>query len=504
MKKIVEIALTVILVSAFSVSAGEVHLGAGFGTSSVNAVSAVDGTDLFVAGHFSGYTLFGGSGLSGYRGAQSRGLSRDVFIARVTASGELVWLQTVSGSGAMDTASAVAVDGSGGCYVTGSFSGQAEFGDTSGVQQVLSGPVNQDGEIIPGVDDVFLAKYGSDGRFKWAVQLGASADAFGLGLAVDAAGNAYVAGSFSEAILNGGLQKTYQESLFDVFVISYSSDGTFRWVKTLEVQGDARANAVAVNETSVFVTGSFAGSCNLDPGESTGDRYHLFVAEYNSGVGDFISAEVVGSITEAVGEALWVDAAGGRWVAGRFKGTLAFSGLSESPLVSAGSSDIFVARYAPDGGLVYAKKAGGTGADGAYGVFGDDTGRVYVTGGFSEEAAFGAGESEIHLTSRGDSDAFVAVFDSEGALVSVVQAGGSGYDAGTGLIETTQGVVFTAVHLNTPKYLYFTGSTGWAASLHALATPAPVIGIAGDLSADGTIGLEDAMGILQIISGLRP
>ena len=83
----------------------------------------------------------------------------------------------------------------------------------------------------------------------------------------------------------------------------------------------------------------------------------------------------------------------------------------ETALSSTGNRDVFVARYAADGTLVWAKRAGGAGT--GYGVSAttlfDDS--VVVTGSFSGSVTLGPGErNETSLTSAGDSDVFAARF----------------------------------------------------------------------------------------------
>ena len=60
-------------------------------------------------------------------------------------------------------------------------------------------------------------------------------------------------------------------------------------------------------------------------------------------------------------------------------------------------------------GLVWAKRAGGTGSDVATGIALDGAGNTYVTGLFQGTATLGLGESnETALTSAGSDDIFVA------------------------------------------------------------------------------------------------
>src|SRR5437773_827609 len=75
-------------------------------------------------------------------------------------------------------------------------------------------------------------------------------------------------------------------------------------------------------------------------------------------------------------------------VAGYFTGTVDFGG---GPLTSAGGADVFVAKYAADGGFQWAKRFGGTSGDVAASVAVDGSGNVVVGGRFSGSVDFGGG-----------------------------------------------------------------------------------------------------------------
>ena len=123
---------------------------------------AVDGAgNSYVAGSFNGSATFGETSVISQGGA-------DIFIAKYDNGGNLLWVRSAGGA-TNDAASAVAVDGSGNCYVTGVFQGTATFGNTSLTS--AGGP------------DIFIAKYDSAGNFVWARQAGGSSDDRGYAVA---------------------------------------------------------------------------------------------------------------------------------------------------------------------------------------------------------------------------------------------------------------------------------------------------------------------------------
>ncbi len=129
------------------------------------------------------------------------------------------------------------------------------------------------------------------------------------------------------------------------------------------------------------------------------------------------------------GEAVAAMPDGGAVVVGRFAASATFGPgeANETTLVSAGGDDVFVARYAPDGTLVSARRAGGTSLDYGLGVAPLPDGGVVVTGSYQSAATFGPGEAnETTLPMGLYNNGFVARFAYDGDLVWVRAATGTG------------------------------------------------------------------------------
>jgi hypothetical protein len=119
----------------------------------------------------------------------------DLFVARYDTLGNLVWAESIHGNGAPAGVNAVAADPTGHTYLTGSFATTITFAPNSLNPTTLVSL----GGFFGG--DLFVAKYDPDGSFLWARQAGGigetnSGGESGNGVAVDANGNAYVAGVF--------------------------------------------------------------------------------------------------------------------------------------------------------------------------------------------------------------------------------------------------------------------------------------------------------------------
>jgi hypothetical protein len=111
-------------------------------------------------------------------------------------------------------------------------------------------------------------------------------------------------------------------------------------------------------------------------------------------------------------------------VTGSFSGTATFGAgeTKETRVQSAGYDDIFAAKYDPNGSLVWARRAGSTSTDYAYGMAVDTAGNSFVTGTFSGMAIFGPGEPNETTLAAASWDIFVAKYTSDGILLWAKQA----------------------------------------------------------------------------------
>lgn len=127
-------------------------------------------------------------------------------------------------------------------------------------------------------------------------------------------------------------------------------------------------------------------------------------------------------------------------VVGSFSERLDLDGAGPiSPLVSAGSSDAFVARFSAAGALLWAHRLGGAEYDTATAVALGFDGSAVVAGTFEDTAAPGVSGTGITLTSAGDADTFVARYTAAGAISWAFRAGGPGYDNANGVAVDAAG-----------------------------------------------------------------
>jgi len=333
-----------------------------------------------------------------------------------------LWAQR-AGGGTNDEARAVAVDPAGNVVVTGFFMDTASFGTTN--------------LVSAGLEDIFLAKYDAEGRLLWARRAGGSGFDQGRGVATDASGNIFVTGLFQAAASFDGTVLS-SSGLSDVFLAKYSPAGALLWVRAAGGNDYDEGRAVAVDAAgNAYITGFFDATASFGAqslvNRSSSDD--VFVAKC-SGAGTFLWAVRAGGSLDDVGQGIAVDGATNVYVAGSFAGSAAFGNTTLNASGAGTAADAFLAKYTPDGSLIWVRQAGGTGQDEANAVAADRSGNVWLAGRFYAAASFGA----IQIAGSG-SDAFLARYDAAGAVVWVRRAGGSNAiygDAGLGVAADGQ------------------------------------------------------------------
>lgn len=124
---------------------------------------------------------------------------------------------------------------------------------------------------------------------------------------------------------------------------------------------------------------------------------------------------------------LAVDASGNTYITGQFSGTVDFDpGAGTANLTSnSGGFDIFIAKYDPSGGYLWAKGFGSTGSDFGNDIVVDASGNVYMVGQFRFTIDFDPGTAVANLTAIGSRDIVLAKYSTNGDYVWAKNMGGT-------------------------------------------------------------------------------
>jgi hypothetical protein len=242
------------------------------------------------------------------------GGSTNAFVAKIDATGTTALYSSYLGGEIEDVAYGIAVDASANVYVTG-LTYSAAFPTTPGAIQTTFG----------GAGDAFVSKVNPGGTaLLYSTYLGGSGLDQGNGIALDGAGNAYVAGVTNSAAFGftpAGFQTAYAGQ-GDGFTAKLTTGGALSYFTYLGGTKADAATGIAVDSTAnVYITGSTVST-------------------------DFPTA-----------------------------------GAVFQPAYGGGNADSFVAKLDPTGKtLVYSSYLGGTNTELATGIAVDPNGSAYVTG----------------------------------------------------------------------------------------------------------------------------
>jgi hypothetical protein len=305
--------------------------------------------NIYITGYFQGTADFDPGAGTYYLSTYTVGIS-DVFILKLDLSGDFVWAKNIGGPYQNCDANSITVDLSGNVYTTGSFTGTTDFDPGAGTYNLLS----------HGKKNIFISKLNASGDFVWAKAMGSNDIDLGKTIATDDSGNVYTQGYFVGTVDFDPGPSTYTLStgilaFNDNFILKLDSSGNFIWAKQFGTDNfDELATFFVDRSGDVYITGSFIGTVDFDPGAGayfmtdSGD-YDLFILKLNSS-GNFQWAKRIGGALYEEGSAITMDAPGNIYIAGSFGGTDDFDpGVGIYNLTSIGVYDMFVLKLRKTG-----------------------------------------------------------------------------------------------------------------------------------------------------------
>ncbi len=407
----------------------------------------------FITGYFTSPTIsFGTFNLANNGGSGSW----DIYVVKYNSVGIVQWAVSAGGAGD-DAGIGICADNAGGVYVVGYYGSQsiANYGITT-----------QSGNV-----DYFIAKYndlGTSTTLAWAKSGGGSVVDIATSVSVDNNG-VYVTGYFSSSQINIPntipvftlTNSNASGNYTNLFIVKYDkTNGNPIWATPVSGSGpvgeveDDWVNSISCDGSGYFyITGYFQNSMITFAGNTLTNfsgpgNDGFFIAKYSSaGIPVWgRQPQPVAGGTMAQGVCVTASDITGNshniYVTGKLESASIFGGTNLTPY---GGNDMFVVRYDASGNVIWANSAGGTQRETGMSVSEDNTGNIYVVGGFgSPTMNFGANVLSAVVPPAGYIDqAYIVKYDASGNYLCSSAMTNGGDDA-IGVIADNSGNAYIA------------------------------------------------------------
>ncbi len=304
----------------------------------------------------------------------------DIFISKISPSGDKIQYSTFIGGSSYDTAVSIVIDDQKCAYVTGYSVNASDFPTT----------VNAINETSNGEVEAFVCKISPDGStLEYSTLIGAEADDRSHDIDVDPSGNAYIVGytnSINFSTTPGCINKDDNHQS-DAFICKISADGTSLIYSNLigGSQSEAGYAIVVDNLGCAYIAGHTTSRGELFP--TTSGAYNR---NYNGG-----------------------------------------------------ETDAFVSKISADGtSFEYSTLFGGEELDVPFDIAINSSGCAYITGYTFSKEDFPVSNNAISEKNNGQEDAFICIINAQGTdLEYSTYIGGEGSDIGTGIAVNSDGEI---------------------------------------------------------------
>jgi hypothetical protein len=229
--------------------------------------------------------------------------------------------------------------------------------------------------------------------YAWTVALGSTGIDDGKGITTDGNLNVYAVGSFKGTVdFDPGPNVSSLTAIGtgSGYLVKYDAGGNFQWV--LQISGSVSASSTSVcmdNSDNVYIIGEVNGiSGDFDPGPAfqsitSAGLTDVYIAKYTS-AGQFVWLNQFGGTANEYARKIKAGKNDELVITCNFEGTVDFDpGPGTNIITSAGSSDVFIARFKTSGNLDWVRTIGNSGGNTAPGIGIDEFGGIYSVGSFT-------------------------------------------------------------------------------------------------------------------------
>ena len=370
--------------------------------------------------------------------------TKDLFLAKFTDTGTLVWQKHFGSAGKAAIAIQAAADASNNVTVLAAYTGSVDAGDGNPVATI-------------GTNAAFIARYAPDGTYRWSRFFnGTSANLTGEGmgsLGVDSNGDVSIVLNWTSGTVNfGGGAISEGSGWADALIAKYSGvDGSFIWEKNINTNGLAEVGsqgagngggaglALAFDSNRNLVIEFFQNVGTWDYGDINGvvgsgkvtnntkfDCYAVVIVKFGSATGATMWTRLLESSNTTVC-GLWngplaIDSSDNVIAAFYFSGSTLIG--APSPVTSESGSDCGVAEYDTNGAYRWSVDLGSSSGFAVNSIAIEAADQVLLASDLSGTVTLN-GQT---LTSAGGIDAVDLRYATDGTFVSTDVYGGTAAD----------------------------------------------------------------------------
>jgi hypothetical protein len=367
--------------------------------------------------------------------------NEDAFVSKISADGSTLIYSTYIGGSGLDVCDMIAVNAAGNAYITGHTSSR-DFPTTKGVFQ----------RHHRGKTNAYVAELNPTGTgLVYCSYLGGALGSYGYGIALDAAGDAYVTGyTISPDFPTVNPIQPALAGSQDAFVAEVNPNATALVYSTyLGGSGPDIAYMIAVDSTGAAYIGGRTSSQDFPTANAfqsaNNGIINGFVTEIMpNGAGLAFSTYLGGSLRDGV-IGVGIDAARNIYVTG-FTQSVDFPVKNTGEDRLRGRQDAFVTAFAAGGqSLIYSRYLGGNSRDFGESIWADAKGNAYVTG-ETRSTNFPVANPVQANFAGGDhaGDAFITELRATGTIYFSTYLGGSDNDAGYAIAADAHRNIYVA------------------------------------------------------------
>ncbi len=197
----------------------------------------------------------------------------------------------------------------------------------------------------------------------------------------------------------------------------------------------SEGQGIAVSsDGSIYTTGQYGNTANFGGIVLTNGGSFDYFLAKHTAMGQIVWAVRAGTSGADFGSDVIVDRDGNVVVAGVIQGTNDFHGITN--VAGFGGKDWFLAKYSPAGTLLWVRLAGSTTDDQAFDVAEDGAGNYFVSGRITGVASFGGG---VSIGAAGQTRCALAKYDANGQILWARDVGETDSPSTTGVAADTNG-----------------------------------------------------------------